>query len=187
MKKRISLWKDTRGDAVVEAAILFPIIIMVFAGLVLLAVYMPTRAVLQRATQYAATAIATGRSDTWLRFDEGDMGYYWLEERGERENVYASLFRAILNTEKTDEAAQAEEIVSTVEQQGIFHPPGNLKVELGVVNYVIYKVVENGDEFIRNVDLAADFVEYLDEKYEISQVFESVGKVCDKFTEFLGI
>lgn len=220
MNKRISLWKDTRGDAVVEAAILFPIIIMVFAGLVLLAVYMPTRAVLQRATQYAATAIATGRSDTWLRFDEGDMGYYWLEERGELENVYASLFRAILNTEKTDEAAQAEEIVSTVEQQGIFHPPGNLKVELGVVNYVIYKevvvtatrtipvpvdlsfvrfpkeipitvtstaVVENGDEFIRNVDLAVDFVEYLDEKYEISQVFESVGKVCDKFTEFLGI
>ena len=220
MNKRISLWKDTRGDAVVEAAILFPIIIMVFAGLVLLAVYLPTRAVLQRATQYAATAIATGRSDTWLRFDEGDMEYYWLSDRGDLENVYTSLFRAILNTEKNDEAAQAESIVTSMEQKGIFKLTGELTVELGVVNYVIYKevvvtatrtipvpvnlsfvrfpeeipitvtstaVVQNGDEFVRNVDLAVDFVEYLDEKYEISKVFESVGTVCSKFTDFLGI
>lgn len=220
MNKRISLWKDTRGDAVVEAAILFPIIIMVFAGLVLLAVYIPTRAVLQRATQYAATAIATGRSDTWLRVDERSMEYYWLDDRSDLENVYTSLFRAILNTEKNDEAAQAESIVTAIEQQGIFRPAGDLEVELGVVNYVIYKevvvtathtipspvdlslvhfpseipitvtstaVVQNGDEFVRNVDLAVDFMEYLDEKYEISKVFESVGTVCSKFTEFLGI
>lgn len=53
-KQRDNLWNDVRGDAVVEATILFPIIIMVFAGLVLLAMYLPTRAALQQATQYAA-------------------------------------------------------------------------------------------------------------------------------------
>ena len=37
-KQRDNLWNDVRGDAVVEATILFPIIIMVFAGLVLLAI-----------------------------------------------------------------------------------------------------------------------------------------------------
>lgn len=51
MKKAKDLWRDDRGDAVVEATILFPIIIMIFAGLVLLSMYLPTRANLQRATQ----------------------------------------------------------------------------------------------------------------------------------------
>lgn len=36
MKLRV-LWKDEQGDAVVEATILFPIIMMIFAGLMLLA------------------------------------------------------------------------------------------------------------------------------------------------------
>ena len=81
MKHLNRLWRDTRGDAVVEATILFPIIIMIFAGLVLLAMYLPTRAALQRATQYAATAIATERSDTWLRHDPDALAYYWIHER----------------------------------------------------------------------------------------------------------
>ena len=51
--------EDTRGDAVVEAAMLFPIIILICAALVLLSIYMPLRAAMQRSTQYAATAIAT--------------------------------------------------------------------------------------------------------------------------------
>ena len=33
MNTRPSFCKDTRGDAVVEATILFPIIMMIFAGL----------------------------------------------------------------------------------------------------------------------------------------------------------
>ena len=45
MKQRMHFWKDTRGYAVVEATILFPIILMSFAGLVLLSMYLPTRAV----------------------------------------------------------------------------------------------------------------------------------------------
>ena len=41
MKEYETFWKDSRGYAVVEATILFPIIIMTFAGLVLLSMYMP--------------------------------------------------------------------------------------------------------------------------------------------------
>ena len=66
MKKYTKFLADTKAYAVVEATILFPIIMMIFAGLVLLAMYLPTRAVLQQATQYAATALATEQSDTWL-------------------------------------------------------------------------------------------------------------------------
>ena len=76
LKTMKALWRDDKGDAVVEATILFPIIIMIFAGLVLLSMYLPTRANLQRATQYAATAMATERSDTWLRHDPKNLEYY---------------------------------------------------------------------------------------------------------------
>ena len=37
------LWRDTEGYAVVEATFLFPIMIMIFAGVVLLAAYLPLR------------------------------------------------------------------------------------------------------------------------------------------------
>ena len=56
MKRRWNAWLNGKSGAyaVVEATILFPIIMMVFAGLVLLSVYLPTRTILQRGTQYAA-------------------------------------------------------------------------------------------------------------------------------------
>lgn len=46
-------------------------------------------------------------------------------------------------------------------------------------------VVQNGDEFVRNIDLAADFVGYLEEKYnlDISGLTGWVNKVW----KFLGI
>lgn len=219
-KQRENLWNDMRGDAVVEATILFPIIIMIFAGLILLAIYLPTRTVLQRATQYAATAIATTRGDTWLTFDPETMEYSWIDDKSELENVYTALIRGVLNTEKNDEADDAQQIVTKMEQQSFVTPTGTLEVEFGVVNYVVYKevvvtatrtipvpvnlsfinfpteipitvtstaVVQNGDEFVRNVDLAVDFMEYLDEKYNISEVFSGVSELCGKFSDFLGI
>ena len=51
MKLQSDFIEDTRGDAVVEATILFPIIMMIFAGLMLLAVYLPVRMTLQHNTQ----------------------------------------------------------------------------------------------------------------------------------------
>lgn len=219
LKKAKDLWRDDRGDAVVEATILFPIIIMIFAGLVLLSMYLPTRANLQRATQYAATAMATERSDTWLRHDPENLEYYWENSRDNLGNVYMALFRS-LGGNGRDDADNAEQTVINMEQKGVLKPTGELTVEYGIVNYIIYKeivvtatrtitmpvdlsfvmfpneiditvtstaVVQNGDEFVRNMDLAADFMVYIAEKYELEETFDAVKELCGKFGDILGL
>lgn len=208
--------QETKGDAVVEATILFPIMIMIMAALVLLAIFLPVRATLQRATQYAATAIASEQSDTWLYYDENTMSYGWKEKKGDLNNVYVALIKSI--SFKSDEK-KAEIIVRNVEESGISTRAGNLTVEFGVVNYIVYKevvvtakrtipvpvdlsfigfpkeipivvtstaVVQNGDEFVRNMDIAVDFVEYIDGKYNISDAFKSVKELSDTFKSVLG-
>ena len=138
MKTCKRILQSERGDAVVEATILFPIIIMIFAGLCLLAMYLPTRANLQYATQYAATALATQKSDTWLYFDTEDMSYKWYGSRGDLPNVYRAVFASI-GAGGEDEADNAEVIVARAEQQGVAIPKGKLTVEYSVINYVVYK------------------------------------------------
>ena len=75
--KKIYLLNDTRGDAVVEATILFPIMLMIFAAMVMLSMYLPQSAVLQRAVQYAAESLALERSDVGYRFNEDSMSVEW--------------------------------------------------------------------------------------------------------------
>ena len=212
MKKYTKFLADTKAYAVVEATILFPIIMMIFAGLVLLAMYLPTRAVLQQATQYAATALATEQSDTWLEYDTGAMKYNWTRNPG---NVYVdflvSLFTRDLNSD-------AKTIVSKLEGKSLTSRTGKLSVECSAVNYVIYKeiivtatrtipvpvdlsfvkfpkeipitvsssaVVLNGDEFVRNLDLAAEFVEYLANMYNVD--FYALTGAINKVFEIMGI
>ena len=216
MKKIRTFMEDTRGDAVVEAAMLFPIIILICAALVLLSIYMPLRAAMQRSTQYAATAIATERSDTWLRFDPDTLSYYWLNDRDELGNVYSSLIGALVGNNRDDED-NAKQAVLNMENRNILKPSSDLTVEYGVVNYIVYKeivvtarrtvpvplnltmfgipknvelvvtstaVVQNGDEFIRNMDLAVDVMDSL---FNIRDIFSSLGEICNKFNDFLGI
>ena len=218
MKQR-TFWKDTRGDAVVEATILFPIIFMIFAGLMLLAMYLPTRALLQRATQYAATALATERSDTWLRCDPETGEYYWLENKDDLGTVYSTVFGALKGNNR-DEALAAEQLVEKMESEGLVRVSADLKVQYGVLNYIVYKeiivtatktitmpvdlsfvglqneipitvsstaVVQNGDEFVRNIDLAVDLVSDLSEKYGLDKTFGKVGEFLNKFNKLLGI
>jgi len=206
--------KDASGDAVVEATILFPIIIMIFAVLVLLAMYLPTRAALQRATQYAATVIATTSSDTWLSFDEKAMSYYWETDKARLKNVYVELFSGIDGVQSKSEA-----IVAEIEGQGISSKAGELSVVGDINNLLVYKeafvtasrefktpvnlsfvgfpetitvtvtstaVVQNGDEFVRNIDLAVDFLEFVFEKFEITNISEAIGSFGGKVSSFLG-
>lgn len=213
--RKESIWKSTDAYAVVEATILFPIIMMIFAGLVLLAMYLPTRAVLQRATQYAATALATEQSDTWLQFDADDMEYFWIGSKSRLPNVYVALVGSFF---KGDTAQKAETIVTKAENTGLVHRAGELTVDCEIHNYVIYKeivvtatrtipmpvdlsfvqfpteipitvtstaVVQNGDEFVRNIDIAADFITYLDEKYNLR--FDKISEYINKAWSFLGI
>lgn len=216
MKRLRALMADTRGDAAVEAAFLFPIIIMICAALVLLSIYLPLRAAMQRSTQFAATAIATERSDTWLRFDPDTLSYHWLESRRELGSVYGSLIGAFTGNNRDDED-NARQAVINMEKKNIVKPKNDLTVEYSVVNYIIYKeivvsatrtiplpvnltfvgmpkemrlsvtstaVVVNGDEFIRNMDLAVDVMDAL---FNVREIFSGLGRICDKFYDFLGI
>ena len=196
---------DECGGVIVEATILFPIMIMVFAGLVLLAVFLPTRAQLQRATQYVATGMATARSDASVSFDEN--GYSWVGGNSNFENVYAAMFDSDISA---DEAKQF--IVSNFDT-GFVGLGDGLSVECGVNNYLVYKevfvtatqsipspvnlsfvgfpetiditvtstaVVQNGDEFVRNLDLAAEFVNYVADELGIN-----LTKAMSKVKEFM--
>ena len=213
MKQQHDFLKDTNGYAVVEATILFPIILMTFAGLVLRSMYLPTRAVLQRETQYAATALATVQSDTWLDFDKSELEYYWLDGNHEPANVYVALLSAFFKGD-----ADAETIVKNLEEHSITSRAGKLTVSCGINNFVVYKeivvtatrtipvpvnlsavnfpeeipitvsstaVVQNGEEFVRTIDIAKDFVEYLDEQYGLG--IDKLAEWVNQAWKFLGV
>ena len=208
--KRIKMFiMDTGGDAVVEATILFPIIIMIFAGLVLLAMYMPIRSSLQRATQQAVTAIATEKSDTWLSFNENTLQF---GRATSAPNVYAALKGSMLSQKDRDKAVS---IVKNMEKKTLFSPRGTLSVECGTVNYLIYKeitvtatrnipmpvdlsfvgfpkalvitasstaVVHDVDGFIRDVDMLTDILPYLG--WGVSKASGLIEAVGDLFSIF---
>jgi len=208
--------RDTGGDAVVEATILFPIMTMIFAALVLLAVYLPTQSVLQRATQFAATAIATESSDTWLFFDEGEMSFYWETDKHRLKNVYVELFSSLSEDEIT---ARAEEIVTKMESRSISSKAGELSVKGSLVNNIFYKeiivtasreyrmpeslsfvgfpetftvtvtstaAVQNANEFVRSIDIADDFARYIIDKYELHGIMDAISSFGGKVASLLG-
>lgn len=206
--------KDTDGDAVVEAAILFPIMIMIFAALVLLAIYLPTRATLQRATQYAATAIATEQSDEWLFYDKSSLSYYWERDKSRLANVYEALFSG-----GGDVQGKGEEIVTRIEGRSLSSKAGTLSVDCYMENKIIYKevvvtatrvftvpiglsfigfpdtvpitvastaVVQNGDEFVRSIDIAVDFVKYISEKLHLDNITDNISSYGNQLSGLLG-
>ena len=206
--------EDTSGDAVVEATILFPIMIMIFAALVLLAIFLPARAVLQRATQFAATVIATETSDTWLFFDEGSMTYMHETNIRRLKNVYVDLF-----TETGDVQSKGEAIVIDIERRSISSKSGQLSVESSIVNKILYKevivtatrefpmpvdlsfigfpdtitvtatstaVVQNSEEFIRNIDMSSDFIEYIIDRYNLHNITNAISTFGSRVSGLLG-
>ena len=219
MNKLRKFKKDERGDAVIEAAILFPVIVMIFAALVLLAVYLPTRALLQQATQYAATAIATERSDTWLRHDADKMEYYFEDDKKALGSVYGAVLGGLTGNNR-DDVNNADKMVNNILDGGIMTLSDDAEVSFGVVNFVVYKeiivtatcrrpmpvdlsfvgfptelpitvtstaVVQNGDEFIRSLDIASDLATFLSEKYNLDETFKGVSDFLDKFKEVIGL
>lgn len=218
MKTLRELKRDTRGDAVVEAAILFPILMMIFCALVILAMYLPARSLLQRATQYAATALSTERSDTWLAYDETAMQYK-IVGKNQLQNVYVAVFSSAF--EGRDSDTQSGKIVKNLEGESIQSLAGEeTRVECQVTNHIIYKeisitatrnipspvnlsfigfpeyipvtvtstaVVQDGDEFVRNMDIAKDVYKWLDDKYSISDMFSKVTEMLGTLAHFLDI
>jgi len=205
---------DTRGDAVVEATILFPVMTMIFAALVLLAIYLPAQSVLQRATQYAATAIATEISDTWLFYNEDTMSYYLETDKNKLENVYADLFSS-----SADIQVKGEDITISVESSGVSSKAGELTVGCTDDNKMLYReivivasreypmpvdlsfigfpnsitvtaastaVALNAEEFVRTIDIASDFTEYIIDRYKLHNVEDSIGSFGRRVSPLLG-
>jgi len=206
--------QETSGDAVVEATILFPIMIMIFAALVLLATYLPARAVLQRATQYTATALATELSDTWLFFDEGSMSYYRKNDARELKNVYIEML-----TGSSDIQAKGEVSVLDLESRSISSRAGQINIESSIMHNMIYKeavvtatrefpmpvdlsfigfpdvisvtasstvVVQNADEFVRTMDMAGDFIEFIIDKYDLHNITDVISSFGSRVSGILG-
>jgi len=190
---------------------------------VILAFYLPQRAMLQRATQFSANAIATEMSDTWMYFDANAMapGRYANHSslRSGKGGVYVTLFKSIFNS-GTGGAESIAESMDRSENIPIISN-GDLTVECSLVNYVVYKeiivtatrtipvpflttikfpetidlvvtskaVVQNGDEFIRNVDIAVDFLAYLRNRFpdSVGKVFDKAGELGSKISDFFGV
>jgi len=206
--------EETAGDAVVEATILFPIMIMIFAALVLLSIYLPAQAALQRATQFAATVIATETGDTWLFFNEGSMSYYRESSIRQLKNVYVDLF-----TGSNDVQSKGEAIVRDVESRSISSKAGELSVECIMLNRIMYKevvvtasreytmpvdlsfigfpgtisvsatstaIVQNSDEFIRNIDMASDFLDFIVDRYNLHGLTNAISSFGSRVSGLLG-
>lgn len=218
MNSKADNFENERGSAVVEASILFPIIFMIFLGLVILAMYLPTRSALQYATQGAANALAIEQGDTWLFYDENNLKYRWIDSKSQLSNVYVALFRS---TGRGDYNSKAEKVVANLESRTPTLKSGTLEVHCYVSNYIVYKeiivtatrriplpinlsfinfpeeipitvsataVVQNGDEFERNVDLAVEILGTLRKKYKaIDNIFTALNTVSQKFYNFFGV
>ena len=97
---------DENADAVVEATILFPIMIMIFFAFILLAMYLPTSVALQRSVQKAALIASAQRSDLGYTYDLANDRAGIDFEKLRQENVYTYMGRGF-----DDEISNAEKIV----------------------------------------------------------------------------
>lgn len=213
MKTIKNFINEEKGMVAVEAAILFPIIILSFFALLLLCMYLPTKAVLQNATQTAANAISVCSGDTWIGYDETSLAYK-SKSADELKNVYYELIAT--NFINYDETATA--IVKSIHDNSVVPSNGTLTVESNLKSFVVYKeievtavkriehglnlsvigfpdaiqvgatstaVIQNPDEFIRNIDIAVDVIKWADGKYNISSVFGGITPFLDKAKDFL--
>ena len=204
---------DTRGDGlVIEATIIFPIIIMFLAAVVLLSFYLPQRALMQEAAQFAAVAVATDRSDSWITFDShGNRA----PRPASLESVYIAAFRGASWMHNRWNSEVEEMIINHLSSGIGVGPSGDLTVDLAIRNFLVYKsvtvrvtqviepplnfamigfateglftqrvearaIVSNGDEFVRNVRIAIDLMDWVRNRFgEDSDFGDTIGNAND--------
>jgi Flp pilus assembly protein TadG len=176
------------GFAVVEAAVVFPIMFMVFLALVMLAIYLPQRAMLQRSTQMAATVIATEMGDTWIKYDKDTLSYSrygnYAAMKSARGNVYAGLFHP--NTSAY--AVKAEGVVKKADEKENIPliANGDLTVKCDIVNYAVYKEIIVTST--RSIPIPVDFSAiHFPSTLEMSVTAKAVVKDGDDFVRNIDI
>jgi len=142
MKTLIRVTQDTKAYVVIESAIILPIYIFAIFGIIVVALYLPERAVLQRATQTAASSIAIQESDAWLRINENTGQLEFVPEKG---NVYVNFVRSLVwtrNRRNTMET-QAISIVENLSQnQLLLLGVGDIDVTIQTRNWVVYQEIK---------------------------------------------
>jgi len=219
-----SIVRNDAGFAVVEATFVLPVMFMIFLALVMLSFYLPQRAMLQRATQFAATAIAAEMSDAWVFVDAERRSYGRHESHGNLPNVYVSLFQSVFTgtAGRNAEATATQAVLSFDDAENMpVIAAGDIDVEFRLRNFIVYKEVEvtatrtipipvnfqaiqfpgeielvvsstavvvNADEFIRNIDLAVDFLAWVRREIPaVDNIFNSVSEFGDRIGGLLGI
>ncbi len=143
MKYLNKIFKDEYGGAIIEATFVFPIMMLIIMGLVLLSIYLPIKGILQYATQTAANAMSIELSDTWVRFDDDTKKYIVIsnDELKAEGSVYTTALRTVF-ANKNEPKNRAETIVNDLYDSSIALKIGEpVDVNVEMLNAVIYKEI----------------------------------------------
>lgn len=199
----------------VEATIVFPVIILITVAMIFAGMYIHSKLVLQYAVQKAATAVAIEHSDLYVRFDDAKLQY----TENENKKHYFSKLRDLFLPKNRE--ARIAKLVENIYGNSLAMK-GNLSVESKTKNYVVYKeffvrgtieyefainlsligiprtfqitaqaktVVQNPDDFIRTLDLGIELTDKLLErlgvKEKIEAIREKLSKGWEKISSYL--
>lgn len=204
-------FKDRRGLVIVEAVYIFPIMIMITLAMYFLSMYISTKVVLQSSLEWAITQAAADISDASVVFT--DRSGEWSGER-ELLNPYRHIFSELGGAGKDGMdisvrrkvANRAVPLGGTLtidikevnmliykELRGSASLTVKMPINLSFVGLPSQvrleasakQMVNDRDELIRNMDIAFDIVEYIDERYDISgkigTVFDNAKQLVTKF------
>lgn len=197
---------DQRGMVIVEAAFVFPFVILITVCLYFTAIYMAQAANMQAAIEMAVVRQGYSISDTNLvLLDSGDTAFqpklsepyrrFFLKNRVSEDTIKnkAHAIAAVAFLSGADKFTVEIKIQNYVVYQKLtasavqtLHPPINLSF-LGVPSEIHLQssaayVVNDPDEFCRTTDIAFDVAAFLDEKYHIS---DKITSALDKAAETL--
>jgi hypothetical protein len=142
------------------------------------------------------------------------MSYYWETSKDRLANVYVALFSGSGNAESrgVEIATEIERrglsskagvlevdcyIVNRVVYQEVVVSAAReftVPVDLSFIRFprtipvavTSTAVVQNGDEFIRSIDIAVDFLDYISEKFGLSDISDAIGSFGGRVASLLG-
>lgn len=200
-----SLRRDQSGMVVVEAAVIFPVMMVLILVLYFTSIHVYQKANLQATLEMAIAHNSYEYTDTGVTYDDTYVGSY----SPDLVNPYRHIFFSA-------DADGTETLAKRYAKAFSFYGVSNLQVQITSKNYILYRevtatasqtitpvinpaflglpaqwtlkakavcVVNDPDEFIRTSDIAFDIAYAVDQKYGIT---ETIGKVFGGIGDFLG-
>jgi hypothetical protein len=142
------------------------------------------------------------------------MSYYWENERSKLSNVYVSMYSDIRNVQSrgedittgiesrgisskagelsvesyvVDRIIYKEIVVTATREFPIIEGLSFIRFPDSIsVTATSTAVVQNADEFIRSVDIAGDFAEFISDRYNLHNVTDAISTFGSRVTSLLG-